>query len=99
MTSPEDTPVRIGYLAPQFPGQTHAFFWREVCELENRGAAVDLVSTRRPQAGTVRHEWSAAAIARTTYLSSPGAAAVARESVISAMPALSSPRRPLPTGN
>ena len=22
--------MRLGYLVPQFPGQTHIFFWREI---------------------------------------------------------------------
>lgn len=60
--------ARIGYLVPQFPGQTHIFFWREIAELEKRGAGVALLSTRKPPAGLIAHDWSAAAMARTTYL-------------------------------
>lgn len=58
----------LGYLVPQFPGQTHIFFWREIAELEKRGIAVDLLSTRMPPAGLVAHDWSEQAMARTTYL-------------------------------
>ena len=29
--------LRIGYVVPQFPGQTHIFFWREVRALEAMG--------------------------------------------------------------
>ena len=58
----------LGYLVPQFPGQTHIFFWREIAELEKRGVMVDLLSTRPPPAGLVAHDWSADAMARTTYL-------------------------------
>ena len=58
----------IGYLVPQFPGQTHIFFWREILELEKRGVTVDLLSTRLPPAGLVAHDWSEQAMARTTYL-------------------------------
>ncbi|NAZ37824.1 exopolysaccharide biosynthesis GT4 family glycosyltransferase EpsE [Rubellimicrobium sp. CFH 75288] len=61
---------RIGYLVPQFPAQTHAFFWREVRALEAMGAAVALLSTRPPPPGLVAHEWSAEAARRTTYLMS-----------------------------
>lgn len=58
----------LGYLVPQFPGQTHIFFWREIAELEKRGVNVDLLSTRHPPAGLVAHDWSGEAMARTTYL-------------------------------
>lgn len=60
--------LRIGYLVPQFPGQTHIFFWREVGVLEQMGHAVHLLSTRMPPQGLISHEWSKDAIARTTYL-------------------------------
>jgi len=63
----------IGYLVPQFPGQTHGFFWREILELEKSGAAVHVISTRRPPVGVVSHEWAPQAIARTTYLTVPTA--------------------------
>lgn len=61
---------RIGYMVPQFPGQTHAFFWREIRALEAMGAEVVLWSTRPPPPGLVSHDWSAEATARTTYLMS-----------------------------
>lgn len=62
---------KLGYLVPQFPGQTHIFFWREIAELEARGVEVHLFSTRPPPAGLVAHDWSDAAMARTTYLGGP----------------------------
>ncbi|MGI3185055.1 exopolysaccharide biosynthesis GT4 family glycosyltransferase EpsE [Nioella aestuarii] len=61
----------LGYLVPQFPGQTHIFFWREIAELEKRGVTVDLLSTRHPPAGLVAHDWSVGAMNRTTYLGKP----------------------------
>lgn len=60
--------LRIGYLVPQFPGQTHIFFWREVKVLEEMGHEVHLLSTRMPPSGLISHDWSQDAIARTTYL-------------------------------
>ncbi|EBA06342.1 exopolysaccharide biosynthesis GT4 family glycosyltransferase EpsE [Sagittula stellata] len=60
--------LRIGYLVPQFPGQTHIFFWREIKALEAMGHDVHVFSTRRPPAGLISHDWSEEAIARTTYL-------------------------------
>ena len=62
--------MRLGYLVPQFPGQTHIFFWREIAELEKRGVDVHLLSTQPPPAGLIAHDWSLDAIERTTYLAS-----------------------------
>ncbi|MDO6730118.1 exopolysaccharide biosynthesis GT4 family glycosyltransferase EpsE [Marinovum sp. 2_MG-2023] len=59
---------KIGYLVPQFPGQTHIFFWREIAAMEKNGITPVLFSTRKPPAGLISHEWSTAAMARTTYL-------------------------------
>lgn len=61
-------PLKIGYLIPQFPGQTHIFFWREIQALEARGVDVSVFSTRHPPPGLVSHTWSEEAIARTIYL-------------------------------
>ena len=73
------TPDTLGILIPQFPGQTHIFFWREIIELEKRGVSVALFSTRPPPPGLIAHDWSGAAMARTTYLGdmSPANAALA----------------------
>ncbi len=65
---PDTGPAKIGYLVPQFPGQTHIFFWREIAELERRGVQVRIFSTRPPPKGLIAHDWSAAAMARTCYL-------------------------------
>ncbi len=64
-------PLNLGYLVPQFPGQTHIFFWREIADLERLGAVPHLFSTRPPPPGLVSHDWSEAAVARTTYLGRP----------------------------
>lgn len=63
---------KLGYLVPQFPGQTHIFFWRELGELEKLGVDVQVFSTRLPPAGLISHDWSKDAIARTHYLGRPG---------------------------
>jgi glycosyltransferase involved in cell wall biosynthesis len=60
--------ARIGYLIPEFPGQTHIFFWREREALRRRGIDTDLVSTRRPPSSIVSHSWSRRAMAETEYL-------------------------------
>jgi len=63
---------KIGYLVPQFPGQTHIFFWRELAALERLGARVRLFSTRKPPPGLISHSWSTEAMERTTYLGEAG---------------------------
>lgn len=60
--------LRIGYIVPQFPGQTHIFFWREIQALEAMGHDVHVFSTRKPPPGLIAHDWSSEAMARTTYL-------------------------------
>ncbi|MEM7645213.1 MAG: colanic acid biosynthesis glycosyltransferase WcaL, partial [Pseudomonadota bacterium] len=70
--------MRIGYAAPEFPGQTHTFFWREILGLEALGAEVVPISTRPPPRHVMPHDWSAAAAARTVYLASTAPGAVAR---------------------
>ncbi len=60
----------FAYLVPQFPGQTHIFFWREIAALEAQGVTPVLYSTTVPPAGLISHKWSNDAMARTTYLAS-----------------------------
>ena len=59
--------MNIGYLVPEFPGQTHGFFWREILHIENSGEVVTIFSTRRPKCN-VSHAFSKIAAARTHYL-------------------------------
>jgi colanic acid/amylovoran biosynthesis glycosyltransferase len=59
---------RIGFLIPEFPGQTHIFLWRERQALANLGVDAELVSTTRPPAGVVSHSWSQEARSVTLYL-------------------------------
>ena len=59
---------RIGYLVPEFPGQTHTWIWRELLWLRRWGADVRLISTRPPpERDRARHAFAAAA-AETFYL-------------------------------
>jgi len=70
-------PTAIGYFIPEFPGQTHIFFWRERKELQALGLRPDLVSTHRPLQRLVSHTWSESAAQETTYLFPPSLAQVA----------------------
>lgn len=50
-------PDRIGVLIPEFPGQTHSFFWREITALKARhGVDVQILSTRLAPK-PVWHDW------------------------------------------
>lgn len=62
--------TRIGFLIPEFPGQTHAFFIRERAELANLGVQTELISTRRPISGAsmATHSWAEESAKETTYL-------------------------------
>jgi colanic acid/amylovoran biosynthesis glycosyltransferase len=59
--------MKIGYIVPEFPGQTHGFFWREIKHLEKIGAEITILSTRRPRGETI-HIFSKEAAQRTHYL-------------------------------
>ena len=53
---------RIGYLVPEFPGQTHTWIWRELMWLRRWGADIRLISTRPPpERDHARHAFAAAA--------------------------------------
>jgi colanic acid/amylovoran biosynthesis glycosyltransferase len=71
--------LRLGYLVPEFPGQTHSFFWREIVELRKRDIEVYIISTRLPPK-PVRHEWVADATA--DYLTPFSAASLWRSLAI-----------------
>lgn len=61
------SPRKIAVLIPEFPGQTHSFFWREIEALESgHGIEAQIISTRlapRP----VYHDWVAKAQAIQLY--------------------------------
>jgi colanic acid/amylovoran biosynthesis glycosyltransferase len=66
--------VRWGYLVPDFPTQTHVFFWREIQALRGMGEQVFLVSTTRPPLSACRHEFAVSAAKETHYLYPPSVA-------------------------
>jgi colanic acid/amylovoran biosynthesis glycosyltransferase len=63
--------VRFGYFVPEFPGQTHTFFWRELAALREHGLDPELVSTRKPPQAIASQSWASEAIAATRYLVPP----------------------------
>lgn len=70
--------MRIGYLVPEWPGQTHAFFWREVTALRQLGHSVHTFSTRRPPEDACLHAFAAEARQTTHYVYPPRPKATAR---------------------
>jgi colanic acid/amylovoran biosynthesis glycosyltransferase len=63
--------MNLGYLVPEFPSQTHAFFWREISALRALGSEVHLISTRRPPAEACPHDFAATAGGQTHYVFPP----------------------------
>ena len=62
-------PGPIAYLVPEFPGQTHVWFWREVSHMRDWGVDARLFSTRPPNEQTAaQHGFAQQAIEETTYL-------------------------------
>jgi colanic acid/amylovoran biosynthesis glycosyltransferase len=63
--------TKIGYFVPEFPGQTHMFFWREIEALKEYGIESDFVSSRLPPSKIISHVWAREAQQKTTYLFPP----------------------------
>lgn len=63
--------MKIGYLVPEWPSQTHAFFWREISALRGLGHSVYIFSTRRPSEGACLHGFADEARETTHYLYPP----------------------------
>lgn len=59
--------MRLGYLIPEFPTQTHAFFWREQSALRELGVNITLISTRRPDRDLCQHDFAQEAHQQTIY--------------------------------
>ena len=71
--SGSDADLRVGYLIPEFPGQTHTWIWREIVWMRRFGVSVELFSTRRPPArDAARHAFADEARRLTFYLSPMG---------------------------
>jgi colanic acid/amylovoran biosynthesis glycosyltransferase len=73
--------MKIAYLVPEFPGQTHIFFWREIEALSKLGVDVKLVSTRPPPQSNISHSWSELAQSGTLYLGEIGAGEALRAAI------------------
>jgi colanic acid/amylovoran biosynthesis glycosyltransferase len=63
--------MTIGMMIPEFPGQTHTMFWREIAALRAMGKTVRILSTRPPAPGSCRHAFADSAAAETYYVYPP----------------------------
>src|SRR5260370_35282774 len=70
--------MRLGYLVPEFPNQTHVFFWREIRALRRMGEEEFLLSTRKPSPVTCRHAFVPPALAETRHQFPPTVTRLAR---------------------
>lgn len=66
--------MKLAVLIPEFPGQTHIFFWRELGAMKELGVEPEVVSTRRPPPALMSHSWAEEAKASTIYLTPPAPA-------------------------
>ncbi len=62
--------MKLGMLIPEFPTQTHVFFWREIEALRGIGVSVKVLSTRRPNE-RCPHRFAVAAQSETHYVYPP----------------------------
>jgi colanic acid/amylovoran biosynthesis glycosyltransferase len=69
-------PGTLGYLIPEFPGQTHIWMWREIVALRSAGVNVELVSTSQPAIDSCKHAFADEGRRSTHYLFPPRAIAV-----------------------
>ncbi|NJL62389.1 MAG: glycosyltransferase family 4 protein [Methylacidiphilales bacterium] len=61
--------MKISYLIPEFPGQTHIWIWREISHLREWGIEIDIFSTKRPSLNVkANHKFSTDAEQETYYL-------------------------------
>ncbi len=59
----------LGYIIPEFPGQTHVWMWREIVHMRESGVEITIFSTRRPsKRDRARHAFAESAQKDTVYL-------------------------------
>ena len=61
--------MRIGYVIPEFPSQTHVWIWREILHTREWGMDLRIFSTSKPgEKDRARHSFAGEAERETTYL-------------------------------
>jgi colanic acid/amylovoran biosynthesis glycosyltransferase len=69
--------MKLGMLIPEYPTQTHIFFWREIQALRRLGIDVHILSTRRP-VDPCPHQFARDTGAEAHYIFPPGWQSVAQ---------------------
>jgi len=64
--------MNIGYLIPEFPGQTHIFFMREILFLREEGETIYVISSRKPKDDSCPHISLLNEAQKTHYIYPPG---------------------------
>jgi glycosyltransferase involved in cell wall biosynthesis len=77
--------TRLAILIPEFPNQTHAFFWREIQAIEALGFKVFIVSTTTPPIENCPHAFAKEVASRTTYCWPPNFYEILHAAIISAL--------------
>ncbi len=62
---------KLVYFVPEFPTQTHSFFWREIQALEQQKINILIASTVRPSTSLCPQLWAEKAHQRTLYAFPP----------------------------
>lgn len=79
---------KIGVLIPEFPGQTHSFFWREIQALQaHHRIGAQIISTRQAPR-PVMHDWVTEAAAIQLHPMPPARMAALAPALIAALPRL-----------
>ena len=61
--------TKLGYIIPEYPGQTQIWVWREIVHLQEWGIQIQVFSTKRPPIrDRARHDFAVAAEEQTVYL-------------------------------
>ncbi len=61
--------MRVGYVIPEFPSQTHVWIWREILHVREWGMRLSIFSTSKPgEKDRARHAFADEAEAETSYL-------------------------------
>ena len=50
--------AKIAYLIPEYPAQTHIFFWREISAMKLLGQEIDVFSTKPADLSKVKHSFA-----------------------------------------
>lgn len=62
---------KLGYVVPEFPSQTHIFFWREITALRSFNVDVQIISTKPGDLNKIKHDFARNAKEECHYVFPP----------------------------